>query len=531
MKNFLFAFFLIFFGFSVFAADCIAPVPSCVGQEQCACLTFFETYDSEGNPTTNFEAGDTIYMDLIVKNVGTTKLENMVFFYLIYGGGTFPTGTYSTNIVTGVDIEAGEELPKYTNIQIPLLSNIPKEDPGQNYTLNLYVSSESYYYYQIPSKTINVINPNSDWVGVTISGSTRKAGTSWAGSTYILPDDEFDMRSYLTNMNPSADVLADIMISTGSIESCAIVPPDFYPLSSTGYTIRNILIPAGISIAYIFENCTLKDSYKDDGSVYLTQRAYYEGNLLQNTYPRVVVEVPNINYYNIWDTDPSGETALIPGEDKTIGVNLTVSFADLPAGSKAVFKFTDYVNGESIPEVEVDVSGLTIGNHDLFATITYPSSAPSPSNNYKVNVSLEDASGTPFRSIWGTTSKTFSPPSPSIVVDLATGTVIPSTSCTFTGVDRSRSLECILPTGQQVILLVGEYYGISDIVVTGASQYIFQKVGEEQYLYVWMQSNPVLIEFNVRSEFSSIPAPDFIETLGIIGVASLFLFFFVRKIQ
>ncbi|MFH1391381.1 MAG: hypothetical protein ABIH20_03665 [Candidatus Diapherotrites archaeon] len=532
MKHFLFAFFLIIFGFSVFAADCIAPVPSCVDQPQCACLTLFETYDSEGTPTTNFGAGDTIYMDLIVKNAGTAKLENMKLFYLIYGGGTFPTGTYTTMVVDNQDIDAGKELPKYTNVQIPLLSNIPKEDPGQDYRLNLYVSSESYYYYQVPIKIINVINPNSDWVGVTISGSTRKAGTSWASSTYILPDGKFDMRSYLTNTNPSAPVLADIMILTGGIEACEIVPPDFSPLSGTAYTTRNISIPAGASKKYIFENCTLKESYKDDGSVYLTQRAYYNGNLLQNTYPRVVVEVPNIAYFNIWDTDPSGETALMPGEDKTIGVNLTVSFANLPPGSKAVFKFTDYINGESIPDVEVDISGLAIGNHDIFATITYPVSAPGPSNLYNVHVSLEDASGTPFIIIWGTTSKTFSPPSPNVVVDLAAGTVTPSAICTLTDITSLRkSLECTLPTGQQVVLIGGEGYDISDITVTGASQYIFQSVGDNQYLYVWRQSNPVVIEFSVHSEFSSIPAPDFIETLGIIGVASLFLFFFVRKIQ
>ena len=82
MNKILVILFLVLFSFVVYA-DCIAPVPGCVGQAQCACLIYFETFDSEGTQTANFNAGDTIYVDFTVENVGTEPLENMKFFYII----------------------------------------------------------------------------------------------------------------------------------------------------------------------------------------------------------------------------------------------------------------------------------------------------------------------------------------------------------------------------------------------------------------------------------------------------------------
>ncbi len=476
-------------------------------EEQCACLSEFKTSNTSGGPeTTNFNAGEIIYIDFTVENIGTMKLENMKFFYIISNNWAHADGAYSTMMVSGVDIDPGDSV-SYTNAQVPLRSHIP---PG-DYTLRLYVSTESNQYLQIPTKTITVAN-TGPWVGTVLSSKVRKSGeTTWVNIANISVGDSFDYKVTIENPNTISQIEANLIVRTSIIESCDTADPVFGVPSGTN---ADITIPAGSTVEYFLSGCELKPAYETGRQSLSTYTHTVDGYRLREFWPKVIIDVPNVSYYNIW----ADKDYLAQGETTTISAEFAITNADLPPDSKIVFSIIDNANGIPIADREnIFTAGLATGSHvESVAVNDY--SNPTLSNDFTVTVSVRYPDDSEVTKIWGTQTKRFSAPSPHETIDLDSYPGGPETvSFTFS-------------TGQKTILLTGSSNSVTGISVSGVSQYVMQPVSGGVELYVWpLSGSDTVVSFTVVAASASAPSLGFIDSLIVLALCSLALFFFLRK--
>lgn len=508
---------------------------------QCLKVTSFKIMNSSGQETDVFSAGDTIYVDFSVKNIGIAKVENSKLYlafraksqtsfsnsnYVMPNG---ITAVYGGETGVGIDIESGDEI-SFSGVKVVISPFAP---PIQ-FEMDAYAMSESFQNFNYIRKYFSVTNPNDNWV----AAQATKLVTCFAGTTTCanrlmfnyeddLPD-KFDLRVGIQSKNTTNTTPIRVLID----QFYQITGCDSYPSEYSGGKVDRVIdFAPGEYKEFVFSNCEMKEIYKDVERAF---RVYIysgeEGVYLTGGWPGVKPTAKSmIHNLNMW----ADKDYLVAGETNKVTSRFYIFDAPIGLGSKGVFTFSNVVNanGEKISLVpleyfftqeEVDASGTWSKIYEVSVDIdNYLSEIAAGQFTIVFNVYDEDGTLVPRN--YRSNVVNYSP--------------APTEILSLDDFDEGYVEHVIEQnsSSMQTILIETGSKSADDLVISGADKYSIMEVDEGVLVFYWPQivpgSNPTEYEpvtFSMIIQEAA-PTPGLLESAILIVVGMLFLFFYLSR--
>ena len=463
--------------------------------EQCLKITKFIIKDASGQEINNLAPGDTIFIEISVKNTGTKKVENGKIFiatrakylgpfdnsnYLMPGG---QTNTW-VSATTGIDFDIEEEVP-FSGIQILIGDYVPPTE----YEIIPYARSQSDQTFEYQIHLINITNPSTDWVAAVASKMVAcEPETNTCAHRLVkdysdgdISNDLFDMKIDVLNRNTFESSEIRVFINPLSqIKGCDTYPVNFSPANNpTGKLNHVYTFEPGEKKSFDFFNCEFKDELK------LVERAFQvivynakDSSYLSGGWPGTKPgAIPLVNNDNLW----ADQDYLAKGETVKLSSKFYIYNAPLKLGSKAVFTIYNVRNSNGatvnidpleyiFSQEEIDKTGKWLIIEASVNLDSYQNDLPAP--EFSVRFEVYDDLGNLVNRNYRVNYVTYSPPNPKEVnlANLPAGENI---------------VYVVSPAGfNQVIFTNANVQSTDKITVSGAAGYGFSVVdGKAIYYY------------------------------------------------